>query len=171
MMVHLGKFSASVSLLFKTVILKNFAQLNCYVSCIFTKEIVNYEYNAHIGLNNILLNQNSISFHITYQVKCHDWTYCVVFSVLLYYCLPWWIVNTSSKPFDTLNRLMRKKSIRVIGGFVSGVSNSMKQKRICETERKRRERKAKINKPLADSMTLTCSTCNRQFKEHQPVFF
>ena len=37
-------------------------------------------------------------------------------------------------------------------------------KRICEAERKRRERKAKTNGPPADSMTLTCSTCNRQFR-------
>ena len=35
--------------------------------------------------------------------------------------------------------------------------------RICEAERKRRERKAKTTGPLADSMTLTGSTCNRQF--------
>ena len=37
-------------------------------------------------------------------------------------------------------------------------------KRICETERKRRECKAKTNGPPAHSMTLTCSTCNRQFR-------
>ena len=35
---------------------------------------------------------------------------------------------------------------------------------ICEAERKRRERKANTNGPPADSMTLTCSTCNRQFR-------
>ena len=33
-------------------------------------------------------------------------------------------------------------------------------KRICEAERKRRERTAKTNGPPADSMSLTCSTCN-----------
>ena len=38
------------------------------------------------------------------------------------------------------------------------------KKRICEAERKRRERKAKTNVPPSDSMTLTCSTCNRQFR-------
>ena len=38
------------------------------------------------------------------------------------------------------------------------------KKRICEAERKRRERKANTNGPPADSMTLTCSTCNRQFR-------
>ena len=36
--------------------------------------------------------------------------------------------------------------------------------RICEAVRKRRERKAITNAPPADSMTLTCSTCNRQFR-------
>ena len=36
--------------------------------------------------------------------------------------------------------------------------------RICEAERKRRERNANTNGPPADSMTLTCSTCNRQFR-------
>ena len=39
----------------------------------------------------------------------------------------------------------------------------MKKKRICEAERKRRERKANTKGPPADAMTLTCSTCNRQF--------
>ena len=39
-----------------------------------------------------------------------------------------------------------------------------KKERICEAERKRRERKANANGPPADSMTLTCSTCNRQFR-------
>ena len=38
------------------------------------------------------------------------------------------------------------------------------KKRICEVERKRRERKANTNGPPPDSMTLTCSTCNRQFR-------
>ena len=37
-------------------------------------------------------------------------------------------------------------------------------KEISEAERKRRERKAKTNGPPADSMTLTCSACNRQFR-------
>ena len=35
---------------------------------------------------------------------------------------------------------------------------------ICEAERKRRERKGNTNGPPADSMILTCSTCNRQFR-------
>ena len=34
--------------------------------------------------------------------------------------------------------------------------------RICEAERKHREHKAKTNGPPADSLTLTCSTCNLQ---------
>ena len=37
-------------------------------------------------------------------------------------------------------------------------------KRICEAERKCREHKAKTNGPPADSMTMTYSTCNRQFR-------
>ena len=41
---------------------------------------------------------------------------------------------------------------------------SMKKERICEAERKRSERKASTNGPPADSMTLTCSTCIRQFR-------
>ena len=40
----------------------------------------------------------------------------------------------------------------------------MKKMRICEAERKRKERNANTNGPPADSMTLTCSTCNRQFR-------
>ena len=39
-----------------------------------------------------------------------------------------------------------------------------KKKRICEAERKRRQRKANTNRPTAVSMTLICSTCNRQFR-------
>ena len=39
-----------------------------------------------------------------------------------------------------------------------------KKKRICEAERKRRERNANTNGPPADSMILTWSTCNRQFR-------
>ena len=34
---------------------------------------------------------------------------------------------------------------------------------ICEAERKCRESKSRTNGPPADTMTLTCSTCNRQF--------
>ena len=43
-------------------------------------------------------------------------------------------------------------------------SLSIYKKRICEAERKRRELKAKTNGPPADAMTLTHSTCNRQFR-------
>ena len=49
-----------------------------------------------------------------------------------------------------------------------GLSSTKEQlsmkKRVCEAERKRRERKANTNGPSADSMTLTYSTCNRQFR-------
>ena len=35
---------------------------------------------------------------------------------------------------------------------------------MCEAKRKRSERKASTNGTPTESMTLTCSTCNRQFK-------
>ena len=41
---------------------------------------------------------------------------------------------------------------------------SVNKKRICEADRQCRERKSNSNWPTADSMTLTCSTCNRQFR-------
>ena len=49
-------------------------------------------------------------------------------------------------------------------GLINKGAVLYEEKRICEAERKRRERKAKTNVPPADSMTLTCSTCNRQFR-------
>ena len=49
-------------------------------------------------------------------------------------------------------------------GLINKGAALYENKRICEAERKRRERKAKTNGPIADSMTLTCSACNRQFK-------
>ena len=49
-------------------------------------------------------------------------------------------------------------------GLINKGAALYEKKRICEAERKRRERKAKTNVPPADSMTLTCSTCNRQFR-------
>ena len=45
-----------------------------------------------------------------------------------------------------------------------GKKKKRKKERICEAERKRRERNANTNGPPADSMILTCSTCNRQFR-------
>ena len=45
--------------------------------------------------------------------------------------------------------------------------SSSLEERICEAERKHRERKA--NGPPADPMTMTCSTCNRQFSASWPV--
>ena len=38
----------------------------------------------------------------------------------------------------------------------------MKKRESKQDERNRRERKANTNGPPAESMTLTCSTCNRQ---------
>ena len=49
-------------------------------------------------------------------------------------------------------------------GLINKGAALYEKKRTCEAERKRRERKAKTNVPPADSMTLTCSTCNRQFR-------
>ena len=49
-------------------------------------------------------------------------------------------------------------------GLINKGAALYEKKRIYEAERKRRERKAKTNVPPADSMTLTCSTCNRQFR-------
>ena len=49
-------------------------------------------------------------------------------------------------------------------GLINKGAALYEKKRICEAERKRRERKAKTNVPPTDSMTLTCSTCNRQFR-------
>ena len=49
-------------------------------------------------------------------------------------------------------------------GLINKGAALYEKKRICEAERKRRERKAKRNVPPSDSMTLTCSTCNRQFR-------
>ena len=45
-------------------------------------------------------------------------------------------------------------------GLINKGAALHEKKRICEAERKRRERKANTNGPPADSMTLTCSTCN-----------
>ena len=45
-----------------------------------------------------------------------------------------------------------------------GLINKGAATRICEAQRKHRERKANTNGPLAQSMTMTCSTCNRQFR-------
>ena len=39
-----------------------------------------------------------------------------------------------------------------------------KKEKICEAERKRRERNGNTNGPPADSTILTCYTCNRQFR-------
>ena len=47
-------------------------------------------------------------------------------------------------------------------GLINKGAALYEKKRICEAERKRRERKAKTNVPPSDS--LTCSTCNRQFR-------
>ena len=48
-------------------------------------------------------------------------------------------------------------------GLINKEATLYGKKRICEAERKRKERKANTNGPLADSVTLTCS-CNRQFR-------
>ena len=49
-------------------------------------------------------------------------------------------------------------------GLINKRAAPYEKKRFCEAERKRRERNANTNGPPADSMILTCSTCNRQFR-------
>ena len=57
---------------------------------------------------------------------------------------------------DAIDRLPMKKKINK--------NKKKKKKRIREAERKRRDGKAKTNEPPADSVTLTCCTCNRQIR-------
>ena len=49
-------------------------------------------------------------------------------------------------------------------GLVNKGAALYEKKRICEAERGRRERKARADVPPADSVTLTCSACGRQFR-------
>ena len=49
-------------------------------------------------------------------------------------------------------------------GLINKGAALYEKKRICEAERKRRERKANTNGPPAEFMTLTCSTCNQQVR-------
>ena len=49
-------------------------------------------------------------------------------------------------------------------GLINKGAALYEKMRICEAERKRRERKANTNGPPAESMTVACSTCNRQFR-------
>ena len=49
-------------------------------------------------------------------------------------------------------------------GLINKGAALYEKKRVCEAERKRKKRIANTNGPPADSMTLTCSTCNRQFR-------
>ena len=58
------------------------------------------------------------------------------------------------------NRLHRSDQ----SGEVSSTKEQLSMKKIFEAERMRRERKANTNWPSADSMALTCTTCNRQFR-------
>ena len=77
--------------------------------------------------------------------------------------------KTPSKPLGRIstyqwglkNRLHRSDQWR---GLINKGATLYEGKRIGEAERKRRERKAKTNGPPADSVTLTCSTCNLQFR-------
>ena len=49
-------------------------------------------------------------------------------------------------------------------GLINKGAALYEKKRICDSERKRRECKANTDGPPANSLTLTCSTCNRQFR-------
>ena len=54
---------------------------------------------------------------------------------------------------------------KVLGDQSGEVSALYEEKRFREAKRKHRERsKTKTNGPPADFMTLTCSTCSRQFR-------
>ena len=72
--------------------------------------------------------------------------------------------RTSLKDFENQwvlgNRLHRSDQ----SGEVSSTKNQLSMKKKSEAERKRRESKAKTKRSSAGSMTLTCSTCNRQFR-------
>ena len=50
--------------------------------------------------------------------------------------------------------------------FINKGASQYEPKRICEAERKRKERKARANEPSSDSTQseFTCSICNRQFR-------
>ena len=80
--------------------------------------------------------------------------------------------KTASKPLGRIltyqwglgNRLHRSNQSREVSSTKKQLSMKKKKKRICEAERKLRECKANTNGSPADSMTLTCSTCNRQFR-------
>ena len=62
-------------------------------------------------------------------------------------------------------------------GLINKGAALYQKKKMCEAERKRRERKANTIWPPADAMTLTCSTCNRQYRTriglltntHEPI--
>ena len=49
-------------------------------------------------------------------------------------------------------------------GLINKGAALYEKKRMCEAERKRRERNANTNGSPDDSMTLICSICNRQFR-------
>ena len=68
------------------------------------------------------------------------------------------LLRISTYQWGLWNRLQRSDQ----SGKVASTKEqlSVKKKRICEAERKRRERRANTNGPPADSMTLTCSSCD-----------
>ena len=75
-------------------------------------------------------------------------------------------LKASLKDFDipirSWEQAAQKRSKR--RGLINKGAAVYEKKRICEAERKCRERKANTNGPPAESMTPTCSTCNRQFR-------
>ena len=62
------------------------------------------------------------------------------------------------------NRLLRIEQSGVASS--TKVPPNLKKKRICEAERKRKERKARAKEPSSVSAQseFTCSICNRQFR-------
>ena len=70
-------------------------------------------------------------------------------------------LNDFDIPLGLGNRLHRSDQ----SDEVSSIKEQLPmKKRICEAERERRERKANTNGSPAESMTLICSTCNRQLE-------
>ena len=80
--------------------------------------------------------------------------------------------KTPLKPHLRISILQLSPGNRLLRIEQSGVASSTKvpfqfeAKRICEAERKRKERKARAKGPPSDSAQseFTCSICNRQFR-------
>ena len=72
-------------------------------------------------------------------------------------------ILTSVLTLDTVGR-GRVREVDAVHLFLTIIQFHSARHLISQHTSKRRERKANTNGPPADSMTLTCSTCNRQFR-------